>query len=241
MLAAVQPGQWYGMGDIARMIGATRSERGRVHQVLLRRGWVEKVRNPAYRGILSPWQIMAGAEPESSLTVEQDHLRAVPRNPAGNAFDASVSTDEQTINWGQEVWTRLPDDPVENRRAYWERQAFYCNAISGQPFWTDVRIILSWFRQRHCHFDHCGDRCPRPLAWGAKRSLSQHVFRNLRLIGRTRFGPHSLLFDIWLTYVPTPAPRVRRVCQNTEHFLPSTIRAYAACEDERPHLPRFRR
>jgi hypothetical protein len=64
MLRAMQPGAWYGMGDIARMAGVDESGRAKVHQVLLRRGWVEKARNPAFRGILDPWQIMAGAEPE---------------------------------------------------------------------------------------------------------------------------------------------------------------------------------
>jgi hypothetical protein len=64
MLRAMRPGEWYGMGDIARMAGADKSGRGKVHQVLLRRRWVEKARNPAYQGILDPWQIKAGAEPE---------------------------------------------------------------------------------------------------------------------------------------------------------------------------------
>ena len=60
----MQPAEWYGQGDIARMAGVSASARAKVHQVLLRRGWVEKVRNPAFRGILDPWSIMAGAEPE---------------------------------------------------------------------------------------------------------------------------------------------------------------------------------
>ena len=64
ILRVMQPGEWYGMGDVARMAGVGKSERGKVHQVLLRRGWVEKARNPAFRRILDPWQIMAGAEPE---------------------------------------------------------------------------------------------------------------------------------------------------------------------------------
>ena len=64
MLRAMQPGQWLGMGDIARMAGIYKSGRGKVHQVLLLRGWVEKVKNPAFRGRLDPWQIMAGGEPE---------------------------------------------------------------------------------------------------------------------------------------------------------------------------------
>jgi hypothetical protein len=64
MLQAMRPGEWLGMGDIARMAGATKSQRGKVHQVLLRRGWIEKAPNPAFRGILNPWEIVAGAEPE---------------------------------------------------------------------------------------------------------------------------------------------------------------------------------
>jgi hypothetical protein len=64
MLRAMRPGEWFGMGDLARMAGVSASARSKVHQVLLRRGWVEKARNPAFRGILDPWQIMAGAEPE---------------------------------------------------------------------------------------------------------------------------------------------------------------------------------
>jgi hypothetical protein len=64
MLRAMQLGEWYGQGDIARMAGVSASARAKVHQVLLRRGWVEKARNPAFRGILDPWSIMAGAEPE---------------------------------------------------------------------------------------------------------------------------------------------------------------------------------
>jgi hypothetical protein len=64
MLRAMEPGNWYGMGDIARMAGVGSSARAKVHQVLLRRGWAEKAENPAFRGILSPPDILAGAEPE---------------------------------------------------------------------------------------------------------------------------------------------------------------------------------
>jgi hypothetical protein len=64
MLRAMRPGEWYGQGDIARMTGVSASARAKVHQVLLRRDWIEKARNPAFRGILNPWEIMAGAEPE---------------------------------------------------------------------------------------------------------------------------------------------------------------------------------
>jgi hypothetical protein len=64
MLRAMRPGTWLGMGDIARLAGVHRSGRGKVHQVLLRRGWIEQAKNPAFRGIFDPWQIMRGAEPE---------------------------------------------------------------------------------------------------------------------------------------------------------------------------------
>jgi hypothetical protein len=64
MLQAMRPGAWYGMGDIAHMAGVHKSGRGKVHQVLLRRGWIEKAKNPAFRGILNPWRIMRGAESE---------------------------------------------------------------------------------------------------------------------------------------------------------------------------------
>jgi hypothetical protein len=60
----MQPGKFYGQGDIARITGVSPSARSKVSQVLLRRTWVEKVRNPAFEGILDPWSIMAGAEPE---------------------------------------------------------------------------------------------------------------------------------------------------------------------------------
>jgi hypothetical protein len=64
MLHAMTPGAWLGMGDIARLAGIHKSGRGKVHQVLLRRGWIEKAKNPAFRGNLNPWQIMQGGEPE---------------------------------------------------------------------------------------------------------------------------------------------------------------------------------
>jgi hypothetical protein len=64
MLQAMRPGLWLGMGDIQRMAGIHKSGRGKVHQVLLRRGWIEKAKNPAFRGMLNPWQILAGADPE---------------------------------------------------------------------------------------------------------------------------------------------------------------------------------
>lgn len=87
MLRVMRPGEWLGMGDIARMAGIHKSGRGKVHQVLLRRGWVEKARNPAFRGILDPWQIKAGAEPEPlhlfRLTELGERVRAaLPENLA---------------------------------------------------------------------------------------------------------------------------------------------------------------
>jgi hypothetical protein len=65
MLKAMRPGEWYGMGDLMRMVGADRQARGKVRQVLLPRGWVQAGHNPAYRGRrLNPQEIMAGGEPE---------------------------------------------------------------------------------------------------------------------------------------------------------------------------------
>jgi hypothetical protein len=64
MLRVMRPGEWVGMGDIARMAGVDRSGRGKVHQILLRRGWIEKAANPAFCGQLDPWEIRRGGEPE---------------------------------------------------------------------------------------------------------------------------------------------------------------------------------
>jgi hypothetical protein len=64
MLAAMAPGEWYGRLDLVRMIGADRPVRGKVNQVMVRKGWVERARNPAWRGVQSPQKIFAGAVPE---------------------------------------------------------------------------------------------------------------------------------------------------------------------------------
>lgn len=65
MLKAMKPGEWYGMGDLMRLAGADRSGRGKVHQVMLKRGWVEKALNPAWSEVrLSPYEIMRGGEPQ---------------------------------------------------------------------------------------------------------------------------------------------------------------------------------
>jgi hypothetical protein len=65
MLKAMEPQAWYGMGDLIRMIGETRQARSKVHQTLVKRGWVEKARNPRYSARrFSPDEIEAGAEPE---------------------------------------------------------------------------------------------------------------------------------------------------------------------------------
>lgn len=63
MLKAMEPGSWYGRGDLMRMIGEIRTSRGKVN-VMLQRGWLQSARNPAYSGSNpAPWEIMAGAEP----------------------------------------------------------------------------------------------------------------------------------------------------------------------------------
>jgi hypothetical protein len=65
MLRAMTPGSWYGMGDLMRLGAAARSGRSKVHQVLLRRKWIERARNPAWSDRrYSPQEIEAGAEPE---------------------------------------------------------------------------------------------------------------------------------------------------------------------------------
>lgn len=65
MLKAMEPGKYYGMGDLMRMIGESRQARGKVVQVMLKRGWVTATQNPAWDGLtLNPWEIMAGAEPQ---------------------------------------------------------------------------------------------------------------------------------------------------------------------------------
>jgi hypothetical protein len=65
MIRAMEPGKYYGMGDIMRLAGAARHERGKVRQVLVKRRWVEMTRNASYSGRnLNPWEIMGGAEPE---------------------------------------------------------------------------------------------------------------------------------------------------------------------------------
>ncbi len=65
MLKAMEPGSWYGAADLARMVGETRAARGKVSQVMLRRGWVEAAQNPAWSGVTpSPDEIEAGAEPQ---------------------------------------------------------------------------------------------------------------------------------------------------------------------------------
>ena len=93
MLRAMQPGGWFGMGDIARMAGVDASARAKVHQVLLRRHWIEKADNPAFRGTLNPWQIIAGAEPEpkhlyrltdAGLRVRAQETTETKRPPGGH-------------------------------------------------------------------------------------------------------------------------------------------------------------
>lgn len=65
MLAAMVPGEWYGRLDLVRLIGEGRAIRGKVNQVMVVKGYVERAPNPAYRGQVSPQRIFAGevAEP----------------------------------------------------------------------------------------------------------------------------------------------------------------------------------
>lgn len=65
MLRAMEPGKWYGMGDLMRLAGTDRSGRSKVHQVLKAGGWIEKAANPRYAGPVNPFRIIEmGEEPE---------------------------------------------------------------------------------------------------------------------------------------------------------------------------------
>lgn len=83
MLKAMHVGEWYGMGDLMRLVGADRTARGKVHQVMLKRGWIEKARNPAFTGEpMSPQAIAAGGEPQPQ------HLYRM--TPAGEAHQRGL-------------------------------------------------------------------------------------------------------------------------------------------------------
>jgi hypothetical protein len=65
MLKAMEPGKWYGRGDLMRLTGADKDHRSTVRQIMLKRGWVESAPNPAFTGRrFTPQEIQAGAEPE---------------------------------------------------------------------------------------------------------------------------------------------------------------------------------
>ena len=64
ILKAMVPMAWYGREDLVRMVGADRNGRNKVND-MLKRGWLEAARNPAWGGRnLNPQEIMGGAEPE---------------------------------------------------------------------------------------------------------------------------------------------------------------------------------
>lgn len=89
MLRAMNPGEWYGMGDLVRMIGEGREARGKVHQTLVKRGWVEKARNPAYSGETpSPDEIEAGAEPQPQHLYRLTEQGMARRNALDSAEDS---------------------------------------------------------------------------------------------------------------------------------------------------------
>jgi hypothetical protein len=69
MLQAMQPGAWFGMGDIARMAGVDRSARGKVHQVLLRRRWIEKAVNPRSVASSTPGRSWLALNPNRSTSI----------------------------------------------------------------------------------------------------------------------------------------------------------------------------
>ncbi len=64
MLARMEPGAWYGRGDLVNLVGEGRSSRPIVNR-MLSRGWLERVANPAWQGTTNPQRVMAegGAEP----------------------------------------------------------------------------------------------------------------------------------------------------------------------------------
>jgi hypothetical protein len=64
MIRIMEPGKWYGVGDVARALGEPRSSRAKMTQVLLARGLVTRTKNAARCKQLNPWQIMAGREQE---------------------------------------------------------------------------------------------------------------------------------------------------------------------------------
>jgi hypothetical protein len=64
MIRIMEPGKWYGVGDLARALGEPRSSRAKMTQVLVPRGLVMRARNPARREKLDPWKILAGREQE---------------------------------------------------------------------------------------------------------------------------------------------------------------------------------
>lgn len=80
MLQAMEPGEWYGAGDLARMVGESREARGKVSQVMLKRGWVEVAQNATWGGPGSNLaDIMGGAEPNPKrlyrLTLKGSQIR----------------------------------------------------------------------------------------------------------------------------------------------------------------------
>jgi hypothetical protein len=86
MLKAMEPGNWYGRGDLMRMVGADKDQRSTVKRIMMKRGWVESVPNPAYTGRrFTPQEIQAGAEPEPEklyrLTEVGLHIRRALANP----------------------------------------------------------------------------------------------------------------------------------------------------------------
>lgn len=86
MLKAMKPGAYYGMGDLTRLIGEARQARSKVHQTLVARKWVERVRNPAWSGSTpSPDEIEAGAEPHPQWLYRLTEAGMVRRNALDSA------------------------------------------------------------------------------------------------------------------------------------------------------------
>lgn len=64
MLLAMDPGQWYARSDLMAAAGVDRPARGKVNQELVRRGLVERRRNPAYKGFERRGGYLPIKEPE---------------------------------------------------------------------------------------------------------------------------------------------------------------------------------
>lgn len=63
IVVAMEPGGWYGRGDLIRLGGVARNSRGIANQ-MMDRGLLERQPNPDYRYQQSPQEIMGGEDPQ---------------------------------------------------------------------------------------------------------------------------------------------------------------------------------